>query len=127
MRVTNLNVKVFSGSFDADGNGTTNDIDITEALTKYQWVGNVLLQFIVARTAGSSTTDAAIMVSLDGGTTYSTLTTISQVSGAAANEVKSITVPAGAKVKTDINLGTSTTSTITCYACGKVLGPVLNA
>lgn len=127
MRVTNLNVKVFSGSFAVTGNGTTNDIDITEALTKYQWVGNVLLQFIVARTAGSSTTDAAIMVSLDGGTTYSTLTAISQVEGASASEVKSITVPAGAKVKTDINLGTGTTSTITCYACGKVLGPVLNA
>lgn len=125
MRVTNLNVKVFSGSFDADGNGDENDIDITEALTRYQWVGNVLLQFIVARTDGASTTDVAIMVSLDGGTTYSTLTAITQVEGAAANEVKSITVPAGAKVKTDINLGTGTTSTITCYACGKVLGPVL--
>ena len=116
MRVTDLNVKVFSGSFAVGGNGTTNDIDITEALTRYQWVGNVLLQFIVARTAGSSTTDVAIMVSLDGGTTYSTLTAISQVEGASANEVKSITVPAGAKVKTDINLGASTTSTITCYA-----------
>jgi hypothetical protein len=127
MRLTNLNVEVFTGSFAATGNGAANDVDITEALTKFPWVGDVVLQLIVARTEGSSTTDISLLISLDGGTTYTSALAFTQITGASGSEIKTLTVPAGALVKTDINMGSSTTSTITLRACGKVMGTVLNA
>ncbi len=118
-------VLVFSGSFAVGGNGAAaNDFDITDKLSKFRWIGDVVLQWVVARTAGSSTTDLSILASLDGGTTYSSLVAFTQVSGATGTELKTVTIPAGAKIKTDINLGTGTTSTIKLYAAGPIEGGV---
>lgn len=125
--VQNFKALVFTGSFAVGDNGAAaNDFDITDELNKYQWVGPITLQWVVARTAGSSTTDLTINVSADG-TTYSALVAFTQISGATGAEVKSINPPGQALYKTDINLGSGTTSTISVYAIGKVAGPVLNA
>lgn len=116
-------VLVFTGSFAEAGNGTaSNDFDVSSLLNKYRWVGTVTLQWIVARTAGSSTTDLTILASLNGGTTYSALVAFTQISGASGNEIKQVAIPGDALLKTDINMGSSTTSTITVYACGYVDG-----
>ena len=118
-----LKVKVFTGSFAVGGNSAAaNDFSISEVLSKYKWVGTPTLQWIVARTAGSSTTDLTITASLDAGTTYSTLVSFTQISGATGAEIKQVPLPGGALLKTDINLGSGTTSTITLYVAGYVEG-----
>lgn len=127
--VTDLKVQVFTGSFAVGGNGAAaNDFDITDALSKFSWVGYVTLVWKVARSGGSSTTDLTITTSADGGTSYVTLVAFTQISGATGGEVKLIAPPCNkALYKTDINLGSGTTSTITLWAMGKVAGPVLDA
>lgn len=123
MKVTGLKQLIFSKSCSDAGNGAAaNDFRIDGTLCKFPFLGPVVLQWIVTRTAGSSTTDLSLMVSLDGGTTYSSLVAFTQITGASGNEVKSINLPAGALVKTDINMGSSTTSTVKLYVCGAVLG-----
>jgi hypothetical protein len=121
--IASKKVTVFTGSFAVGGNGAAaNDFSITETLAKYPWVGDVVLQWVVARTAGSSTTDLSILASLDGGTTYSSLVAFTQITGASGDEIKTVKVPKGALLKTDINLGAATTSTISLYAAGSILG-----
>jgi hypothetical protein len=136
MKINDLKVKVISGSYAVGGNGAAaNDFDITAALAKYQWIGNVTLQLIGTVTGGSSTYDLNILVSMDGGTTYTVVTGL-QLGGSTTKTFTQLTTtghglavipaPCGtAKYKTDQNLGTSTTFTIDVYACGKVSGPAL--
>lgn len=121
-RASGLVAVVVNGSYAVGGNGGVNDFDITDQLTKYRFYGPITLQLVVARTAGSSTTDVALLCSLDGGTTYSSLLAFTQISAETGDEIKQITVPSGAKVKTDIDLGSGTTSTIKLYVSGAVSG-----
>jgi len=137
--IRDLLVTVFTGSFAVGGNGAAaNDFDITDELAKFPWVGPVTLQIVAARTGGSSTTDLNILESLDGGTTYSvvlgltnnasTTKTFTQISGATGDEGIVIAPPSGlALYKTDINLGSGTTTTITVYAAGKIAGQAMMA
>lgn len=121
LRASGLCKLVFSGSFAVGGNGlAANDFSITDKLAKFRFFGPIVLQWVVTRTAGASTTDLTITASLDGGTNYTTLIAFTQISAGSGSEIKSITIPAGAKIKTDINLGTGTTSTIALYVAGCV-------
>ena len=128
MRLTDLRVTVFTGSYAAAGNGAAaNDFDITDALSKYQWVGDVTLHLVVARTGGASTLDVVLTASLDG-TNYANLVAFTQIDAATGIEMKVIAPPGNkALYKTNIDLGSVSTYTVTVYASGKVLGPVLNA
>ena len=114
---------IINGSYAVGGNGAAaNDFDITDKLTGPKWVGPVVLQLVVARTAGSSTSDISLMISLDGGTTYTSWVAFTQISGASGSEIKEVTIPGGALIKTDINLGSGTTSTYQLFAAGQMDG-----
>lgn len=126
--VGNLKVTLFSGSYAVGGNGAAaNDFDISDELNAYPWVGPVVLHLVWARTAGASTLDVVLTISLDGGTTYTAWKTFTQGDAASGSEVLEANVPAGALIKTDINLGASTTCTVAVYATGKVAGKVMLA
>jgi hypothetical protein len=138
MKVNDLKVTVIDGSYAVGGNGAAaNDFDITAKLAKYQWIGPVTLQLVGTVTGGSSTYDLNILVSMDGGTTYSVLTPLQQGGGSTTKTFAQLTTtghgiaviapPCGnALYKTDQNLGSGTTFTIKVYASGKVSGPALN-
>ena len=121
-KISKLRATVLNGSYAVGGNGGVNDFDITDKLTKYPFVGNVTLQLVWAKTAGSSTLDVILMASLDGGTTYTTLLAFTQCDGTSGSEIKQIALPAGALIKTDINLGSGSTYTAKVYVCGNVQG-----
>jgi len=122
-RVTGLTQKVFTGSYVAAGSGTAaNDFNVEGTLSKFPFNGDITLQLVAARTGGASTLDVVLLCSLDGGTTYSTLVTFTQITGASGAEIKQLNFPMGAKIKTDINVGSASTFTVTVYVCGPALG-----
>jgi hypothetical protein len=108
---------VFTGSYAVGGNGGVNTFDITDKVTKFRWVGDVTFQWIVARTAGASTTDMTLNASLDGGTTYTALVAFTQIA-ASGNGIKQVTIPGGALIQAAITEGAGTTATITLYIAG---------
>ncbi len=122
MKTTGLSQKVFSGSYAVGGNGTTNTFNVEATLAKFPFLGDIILQLVVARTAGASTTDAKLQVSLDNGVTYNDFVTFTQISAATGSEVKSVSAPLGAKIKAVLTLGSATTSTIALYVCGAAHG-----
>lgn len=113
---------VISGSYAVGGNGGVNDFDITDALTSPQWVGPIVLQMVGTKTAGSSTLDVILLLSMDGGTTYTQWLAFTQLNNASGSEVKEVHVPGGALIKTDINLGSGSTYTVKLYATGQTAG-----
>jgi len=138
MKLTPVTITVFSGSYAVGGNGAAaNDFDITDELAKFNWVGPVTLQLVGTVTGGSSTYDLNILVSMDGGTSYSVITCLNGSASATktftqlattGHEAVVIAAPVStALYKTDQNLGTATTFTIAVYASGVVQGPALMA
>jgi hypothetical protein len=115
---------VFHGHYAAaDNTAAGNDFRI-DVLEDKNWIGLVTLQLVAeAADTGTSTLDVVIKASLDAGTTYNTLLSFTQITGGSAgNEIKQITIPAGALLKTDINLGSATTYPVTLYAQGAIHG-----
>lgn len=115
---------VFHDHLAAAGNGAAANDFRLGVLEDKNWVGLVTLQLVAeAADTGTSTLDVVITASLDGGTTYNTLLSFTQITGGSAgNEIKQITIPAGALLKTDINLGSATTYPVTLYATGAIAG-----